>query len=976
MNTSYEKILKLYSDFNVAPLFESNYILDQLGLGVGTSTRLSASVVQSDMVSLRFCLAMIEYGLSEENFHLFVPMVKKLPLFIDLNVANDWRQQSLKYMNGVSDSEKEKLIAKFDSASGNKKYWFLRYDHHLDVFWENFILDLGVDGLKEMLNTSLAVFSEIIKDNDLCESNCILENVNYIAKNIEITDEQSNAWGLWLTLCANTRAVESVINSLWFVNYWENNLAMLMTLFDRAFVVSSGTSESVLCGTNPINSIGLGWVDMPYDRYDFSIGGAATEFISEFTPRNVMKIMTRKYKSPDDLLAKFVSIANDPDSGLTKDSFNHVKYDLENIITAIKNDKPVKILVWGNPGSGKTQMSKLAIYLAKKTCISEPEMDEYTVTDRQNDYGQSRLNNVKSSVKMAQSLGSPVILVDECEVVLTSQEHKSSVTEFLDQKNIHQVWIANSLNGIHEAYIRRFDVVIHLPDMPLEHREKLALSLFNDADLSQKIAQSMRTPAEIVSAWSWCHQIGSFKWSDIVQKIAGYQRAVVASKNEKDLKEAIIVVPPNIQKENGIVNIAGYSYIKKEAEDIIYAFNYPDRFRKMGAKIPKGVLLSGSPGSGKTLFARCIANEVGVPLIMASASSLAETPEKIGVLFQEARKHAPCIIFIDEIDVVASNVETSTGDTSLDKQKILNRLLVEIDGFENLNGVMIIGATHRGSEIDRTITRSGRLSRSIYFREPDKKDRIELFKYYLSKVKTEMDIDLPLLARATRGMSCADIPEIVNIAAQKATKDNLDSVPMDYLVSASNYVFWGGDIDLNVSSKELEKIAYHEASHAVVAKCLGRSVERVTVRPRPDSFGITNIQSSEKAFAKTYGDYLDDCKIFLAGPIAEQIFFKHHSEGASSDLSNAHSVIRQCLTGHGFGQLGLMVIPGKAINTERIIDNIDTQEYKIIKQQSKNTAKIIKTHKKTIAHIANKLIKHKELSNKKLHNLLNKIKIK
>ncbi|CAE7503070.1 FTSH5 [Symbiodinium microadriaticum] len=290
-------------------------------------------------------------------------------------------------------------------------------------------------------------------------------------------------------------------------------------------------------------------------------------------------------------------------------------------------------------------------------------------------------------------------------------------------------------------------------------------------------------------------------------------------------------------------DVKGCDEVKEELQEIILYLRDPDRFTRLGAKLPKGVMMSGSPGTGKTLLARAIAGEAGVPFLQASGSEFEEMFVGVGArrirdLFQEARKHAPCIVFIDEIDAVGSK-RSNRDNTAV--RMTLNQLLVEMDGFENNNGVVVICATNFAESLDKALTRPGRLDRQIVVPIPDLKGRMEILEMYASKLILDEHVDLRTLARRTAGMTGADLANILNIAAVRSSADNLPCIPTKYLEEAFDRVVVGLERRNPMSEQEKTLTAYHEGGHTLVS--IGNSgadpVHKATIMPRGNALGVT-----------------------------------------------------------------------------------------------------------------------------------------
>lgn len=464
------------------------------------------------------------------------------------------------------------------------------------------------------------------------------------------------------------------------------------------------------------------------------------------------------------------------DCSLSSDNFSYIKESVNSIKKALLQPACKDILLWGPPGFGKTQLVKA---ITKELNIEIIETVEKKLTDN------ARFNLIATAKNIKGFVNNFCILIDEAEDILKDKDNKSVLIQELENKKVNTFWIVNDIIDIPEAFLRRFDYVMQINEMPLSARADFAKKLLGGEgreSLSYKIAQSIHTPAEIKSAIDWCHATQDYSWPNISAKIMNYQKALSKSLKSELGDFTIDVISPD--GTYSLQDFAGYSYVKEEAREILDVFTHPAKYSELGAKIPKGIILAGEAGVGKTMFARCLANHLSTTLVKADSSALAQEPQRIKILFEKAKSHAPCILFIDEIDVLGSQVVDCQGKIDTEKQKILNQLLIEIDGFECFSGVMVIGATHRANILDEALIRSGRLGKTIYFRPPSFEDRKHIIEYYCKKIKTEDNINYQQLAKLSAAFTSADIAMSVNEAALAAARENKGTVSNQQLVDS------------------------------------------------------------------------------------------------------------------------------------------------------------------------------------------------
>jgi cell division protease FtsH len=361
-------------------------------------------------------------------------------------------------------------------------------------------------------------------------------------------------------------------------------------------------------------------------------------------------------------------------------------------------------------------------------------------------------------------------------------------------------------------------------------------------------------------------------------------------------------------------DVAGQVEAKYELEEVVAFLKHPDRFTKVGAKIPRGVLLVGPPGTGKTLLAKAVAGESGVSFFHTSGSDFVEMFVGMGAarvrdLFEQARKHAPCILFIDELDAVGRTRGGGLGGGNDEREQTLNQILVEMDGFSTTVGVIVMAATNRPDVLDPALLRPGRFDRQVVVDLPDIKEREEILKIHCRKIKLEKDVDLKRLARGSAGTSGADLANLVNEAALFAARKNKSTVSMDDMEEARDKILLGvARKSRAMNEKEKLATAYHEAGHALLHYYLTHldPLHKVTIIPHGRALGLTVSLPERDPYTKTKSMLSDWIKVCMGGYVAEELVYGETTTGTSNDIKQATDLARRMVTEWGMSGLGFV----------------------------------------------------------------------
>ena len=437
-------------------------------------------------------------------------------------------------------------------------------------------------------------------------------------------------------------------------------------------------------------------------------------------------------------------------------------------------------------------------------------------------------------------------------------------------------------------------------------------------------------------------------------------------------------------------DVAGIDEAKDDCEEIIEFLKDPKKFQRLGGRIPKGVLLMGAPGTGKTLLARAIAGEAGVPFFSISGSDFVEMFVGVGAsrvrdLFEQGKKHAPCIIFIDEIDAVGRHRGSGLGGGHDEREQTLNQLLVEMDGFESTDGVIIIAATNRPDVLDPAILRPGRFDRRIVVPRPDLRGRIGILQVHTRKVPLAPDVDLEIIARGTPGFSGADLENLVNEAALLAARQDKDFVSMSDFEMAKDKVLMGSERrSMVISDKEKRTTAYHEAGHALVGMLLEHHdpIHKVTIIPRGPALGVTMALPEEDRLSVSRIQALDRIAMALGGRLAEEVVFGQLTSGAADDIKKATQLARAMVTQWGMSpKLGPLAYVEREESgflgaqyykdySEATAQEIDREVRAMITEQYERVKELLEENRDKLDAIATALLERETIGRAELDAIL------
>ena len=439
-------------------------------------------------------------------------------------------------------------------------------------------------------------------------------------------------------------------------------------------------------------------------------------------------------------------------------------------------------------------------------------------------------------------------------------------------------------------------------------------------------------------------------------------------------------------------DVAGADEAKEEVKEVVDFLKDPQKFQKLGGRIPRGLLLVGPPGTGKTLLAKAIAGEAKVPFFSISGSDFVEMFVGVGAsrvrdMFENAKKNAPCIIFIDEIDAVGRQRGAGLGGGNDEREQTLNQMLVEMDGFETNLGVIVVAATNRPDILDQALLRPGRFDRQVYVTLPDIRGREQILNVHMRKIPVAQDVNVSVLARGTPGMSGADLANLCNEAALMAARRNARLVEMQDFEKAKDKIFMGPERRSMVMTEEEKRAtAYHESGHAIVAEILPGTdpVHKVTIMPRGRALGVTWQLPERDRYSMYYDQMLNDISVLFGGRIAEDLFVKKISTGASNDYERATKIARDMVTRYGMSaEMGPMVYAenegevflGRSVTkttsiSEATQQKVDVEIRRILEEQYAVAQKILEDNRDKMEAMTAALMKWETIGREQVEDIM------
>lgn len=623
----------------------------------------------------------------------------------------------------------------------------------------------------------------------------------------------------------------------------------------------------------------------------------------------------------------------------------HLRVEFNQAVTALRQkEKAPAILIVGPAGYGKTALAiHLVLAAGRRLLLPRVNFNHAQILPR---------NQTLSALAWAGlclEKEDPSVLVLDGPGAHEWEAEEVNVKRLFESRWLPLIATVSDLSKVKPAVVRRFDKVIVLQDWPVAQRLALARQHFDDEGLALRVARAIRTPDGIIGAAKWCTHVGVWDWATVQshrQALDRGMRGDTAWEEPVDLDQGAALPP-----------WAGYAHLNAVADRLCRAFENPLAYAKLGGRPPRGAILKGPPGNGKTLFVRHLAQRLNVPLLAPNVGPLVEKPERLRTLFQQARRMAPCLVLLDE----AGPLVTING-------KGTEVLLSELDGADPLEGVLVI-ATLNGGMLSPAIVRPGRLAEVHHLDDPEPQDRDAIWRAYLAPLTTEPldDAAWGVLVHASRGFTGAEIAECVSRAGSETISQGETRLTLKRLTQACDAVFWDSPTGQSGGHEEEQwKTAVHEAGHALVAWCHGLDVQRITVRPRASSLGMVAWDWDELTHSLTRSKLHGEVSMALGGIAAEQVMFDQYSTGGSSDLQHVHAVLRNAITRFGFGHLGPVAAGAEAHWSNRRREWIEEEVSFLAQQAFAHTGAWLTTHREWLEDLARHLLIERDVSGAEL----------
>lgn len=889
--------------------------------------------VFADLIRVR------EYkGIRNNSYDLF-KILEELPLFFKVEQVKEWEIEK-KWNNTKFIPYKNVLLeyeTSFETLTPSSLYQ-AKSQNNINI-WQQWLIKTPIKDVIETLEYSAQSLLEW--NNKRKQKTHLEKNLDSLSKYISLNKkdtknwfflqvlgkENNDFWNLFLRENQDNDAVSKLIN------IWEKSLNLEINslnslLYEDSTLVELGFYSQVKEKAND-------WKQYWSLLEKFDIPYMNTRLINQ---KNILSLFLKEVQMKD---------------ALPLEMFAYMKGLKENI-HLINQLKKGKVLIHGKNLSGKKSLvhSILKLLGYKGFTINHKE--------HQSNEAKNKLHELNLADRLLSKFEKSALIIENSE---DNYDLKSK--NKIKLNNSLQFWTVSNIKEVDANFLQTFDIILEIEPPPLKQRIQLSKFFFEDESIAIRIAQSLKQPFEIIRIGKLCHLAQDWSWKHITLLMSNFNSITNIEDEKIDLNR--------LDNEDDIIPLVGYPDLKELLNKLVNFYKNPNEYMKMGAKADKGILLVGPPGTGKTHFARNLSKIVNLPIFAPDTSVLASNLEGINNMFIELKKHSPCILFLDEIDTLIANPKVF-GVINLEKQKIVNTFLSNIDGIESNDGILIIGTTHRKDNFDPAAIRSGRLSKVISLNLPTEDARKEIWEVHLKNKMVDENITMEQLAQLSVGFSCADIMEASNKAAVLAVESQRKEVGIIDLQIACDETFWGyTDSNMIVNEKQKRITAYHEAGHALLAWRHGYKVQRITIRPRQNSLGATHFVGEEGVFNMSIEGIRNKLQVMLGGICAEKIIFGYYENGGIGDLKHANDLVYHALSQAGLGNEGPIHLgdPKLWSNDRRL--RLEYEEKEIMEKEFAETESYLNLNQDLLKELALYLLEHKEISGSIMNYFKNKL---
>ncbi len=916
---------------NGRPLFKGVKLLEKISFNNKYGKKDENIIIKKDYIQANIlglkCLSIYfkeldikGLNINKEDFEI----LKNLPLFINEKFVQYWEKDC-----PWNDFRIDKtIINKYaDLLNSNKPSNAYDSNNNLcNIVWEYYVINSNIEDIVDIIDTSVAYLNKYLNDRPTNNISAFENNILNLIDSFKLNKIDSKVL-YWLSVLLGTED-ENVKKTLMLIIKKHNyNSNVFFNIIEDTLNLDSGIILSRLKKESPLIKFNI-FKPCLDNNQDFNFIDTSNEWknIWDKLTTDVFRNNIRIDHKMNDLSMIDNIILKNKEGFIPINKWEYLNGMIEIWKSNMINSK-TKILFYGEKGTGKRSLSLSLLNTIKLNIYELPEK-EYTI-----DMLELGLNTVEC--------------LNDSAIILTNNIETLNKIKNFNDNNVNIIWNVEKISDISKDILEEFDYIYDLSNIPFENRLEYANELFEDKNLAIKISQQLKT-------------------------FAGIYKASTLVKSDKDWKTIYPHVNIEKPKENDFFKVLDYSAFKSIPEmsgyndlddsfkEILDIFENPYKYEKNNIKVPKGFILEGHPGTGKTLFVKQIAKKIQLPLIVANTNHLVENVNEICNLFDFARASSPCILFFDEIDMLLNNPDEGLRKDTR-KQMVLNTMLSEIDGVKSLAGVTIVGTTNNMSSISLAAIRSGRLSKIIKLNIPDFKSRKEIWmSYLLNKEKEHIDIDH--IAKISSGFTGADIAEAVNEAALNAAYNN-ESINLSYIINSCETIMFGRPNGIYITEESKIKTAVHEVGHAIIAMHYDKEVNRVTIVPRQSALGVTSIIEEEGHHNLSISDMNINISILLAGIAAEKVIFEDYESGGSSDLKRSFELVSDCFLMYGFNEkIGKVFDPDRKNWSENKKLTFETEVKEYIDKKFEDVISILKNYKELIDDFSKDLIKHKSLS--------------